>query len=88
MYQRYADAQSWKVAHLSESPGETGGLKEVIVQASSWVIEEAKIAPLRPFILTRTVFENPDFAPPGSDAPAPLSWFMDLCAPLIHPFSQ
>ena len=35
MYQRYAEAQSWKVAHLSESPGETGGLKEVIVQVSS-----------------------------------------------------
>ena len=38
MYQRYADAQSWKVAHLSESPGETGGLKEVIVQASPVVL--------------------------------------------------
>ena len=35
MYQRYADGQSWKVAHLSESVGETGGLKEVIVQACS-----------------------------------------------------
>jgi peptide chain release factor 1 len=33
MYQRYADGQSWKVAQLSESAGETGGLKEVIVQA-------------------------------------------------------
>ena len=37
MYQRYADAQSWKVAQLSESPGETGGLKEVIVQARSHI---------------------------------------------------
>ena len=37
MYQRYADAQSWKVAQLSESPGETGGLKEVIVQACTHI---------------------------------------------------
>lgn len=35
MYQRYADMQNWKVSHLSESVGETGGLKEVIVQARS-----------------------------------------------------
>ena len=35
MYQRYADMQNWKVSHLSESAGETGGLKEIIVQVGS-----------------------------------------------------
>ena len=34
MYQRYADGQSWKIAHLSESAAENGGLKEAIVQVS------------------------------------------------------
>ena len=32
MYQRYADGQSWKISHLSESAAENGGLKEAIVQ--------------------------------------------------------
>jgi peptide chain release factor 1 len=30
MYQRYADLHRWKVAVLSESPGEAGGYKEII----------------------------------------------------------
>lgn len=34
MYERYADEQSWKVNHLSESLAENGGLKEAIVQVS------------------------------------------------------
>ena len=34
MYQRYADGQSWKITHLSESAAENGGLKEAIVQVS------------------------------------------------------
>ncbi|CAL5222480.1 g4852 [Coccomyxa viridis] len=34
MYQRYADAQSWKLSFLSESESENGGLKEAIVQVS------------------------------------------------------
>lgn len=35
MYQRYADAQSWKLSFLSESESENGGLKEAIVQVST-----------------------------------------------------
>lgn len=34
MYQRYADDQSWKITHLSESAAENGGLKEAIVQVN------------------------------------------------------
>ena len=34
MYQRYADGQSWKITHLSESAAENGGLKEAIVQVN------------------------------------------------------
>ncbi len=30
MYQRYADLHRWKVAALSESPGDAGGFKEII----------------------------------------------------------
>ncbi|MFM8007811.1 MAG: PCRF domain-containing protein, partial [Dolichospermum sp.] len=32
MYSRYADNQGWKVKLVSESPGEMGGFKEVILE--------------------------------------------------------
>ena len=32
MYRKYAELQSWKIVHLSDSLAENGGLKEVIVQ--------------------------------------------------------
>jgi peptide chain release factor 1 len=32
MYSRYADTQGWKVKLVSESPGEMGGFKEVILE--------------------------------------------------------
>ncbi|KAK9810519.1 hypothetical protein WJX72_012069 [[Myrmecia] bisecta] len=34
MYQKYADTQGWKVTRLSESPAESGGYRECIVQIS------------------------------------------------------